>query len=221
MIFFVVGVIGIIDGTQIKIQAPPTEHDLYPGILFYNRKGYYSINTQIICGADYKILNVNARYPGSVHDSGIWATSMIRNHLLENFNDGDRSSWILGDSGYPLEPWLMVPIKRNNLNIAEQSYNRSLRRIRNTVERTIGMFKSRFRCCLGHRALHYNPVKAAKIISACAILHNIYLEQGDNDEFIEDDEIPYENEGRPDGIHNVNLYHEGNATRQRIVNQYF
>lgn len=31
----------------------------------------------------------------------------------------------------------------------------------------------RFRCLLRHRTLNYDPVKAAKIIYSCAILHNM------------------------------------------------
>lgn len=63
-------------------------------------------NFQIICGAD---LRINLSYPGSSHVAEIEATSLIRNHWVDNINN-DRFSWLLGDSGYPLEPWLMVPI---------------------------------------------------------------------------------------------------------------
>ncbi|KAJ8912750.1 hypothetical protein NQ315_016706 [Exocentrus adspersus] len=65
------GIIGVIDGSHIKIHGPPVNDQEFPGILFYNRKGFYSLNVQIICGADYKILAINPRYPGSVHDSTI------------------------------------------------------------------------------------------------------------------------------------------------------
>lgn len=30
-----------------------------------------------------------------------------------------------------------------------------------------------FRCLLAARALHYNPITAAKIVNACCVLHNI------------------------------------------------
>jgi hypothetical protein len=48
-----------------------------PGILYLNRKGFHSINTQCIVGADLMLLAINARYPGSVHDSAIWAASPV------------------------------------------------------------------------------------------------------------------------------------------------
>lgn len=34
----------------------------------------------------------------------------------------------------------------------------------------------RFRCCLKHRVLHYDPVTACKIINSCAFLHNLCIE---------------------------------------------
>ena len=67
-------VIGAVDGTHIRLNgAPlgPAEH------VYVNRKGYHSINTQIICGADYKIINLVARWPGSTHDSRILQVLLI------------------------------------------------------------------------------------------------------------------------------------------------
>ncbi|KAK4878956.1 hypothetical protein RN001_007102 [Aquatica leii] len=44
---------------------------------------------------------------------------------------------------------------------------------RNCIERCFGVIKSRFRCILKYRTLNYNPVKAAKIVCSCVILHNM------------------------------------------------
>nr|CAH7755694.1 unnamed protein product [Callosobruchus chinensis] len=44
---------------------------------------------------------------------------------------------------------------------------------RNTVERCIGSLKARWRCLLVHRVLHYDHHMVAKIINACAVLHNM------------------------------------------------
>ncbi|KAI4454250.1 hypothetical protein MML48_10g00018617 [Holotrichia oblita] len=87
------------------------------------RKGYYSLNVQIICNSKLRILAINARFPGSVHDSAIWQTSQIRATLQRMYQEGNTNSWLLGDSGYPLEPWLMTPINAPQ-NITEQNYNR-------------------------------------------------------------------------------------------------
>jgi hypothetical protein len=74
---------GVTDCTQIRIVAPPAEHPVHPGAAYYCRKNYYSINTQIICDADREIININARFPGSVHDATIWMMSQIKPALQE------------------------------------------------------------------------------------------------------------------------------------------
>ncbi|XP_069110210.1 putative nuclease HARBI1 [Argopecten irradians] len=47
------GVIGCIDGTQIRIQAPSEDEPS-----FVNRKGYHSINVQAICDDEGKFTNI-------------------------------------------------------------------------------------------------------------------------------------------------------------------
>lgn len=42
------GIIGAVDGTQVAISAPSVNNENFPPLIFYNRKGYYSINVQIV-----------------------------------------------------------------------------------------------------------------------------------------------------------------------------
>lgn len=212
------GIIGAIDCTHIRIHSPKIEYEQYPGILFYNRKFFYSMNAQCIVGANLKLLAINARYPGSVHDSAIWSTSLIRRHLQNCFQNGERSSWLLGDSGYPLEPWLMTPVGGRNHDIHVANYNRAHRSIRNIVERFNGIFKSKFRCCLAERALHYEPEKATRIINACAILYNVCIDRRDYEEIGED---VNEDEAIEDIHYHAQHMNEGVQIREQIINNYF
>nr|CAI5836247.1 unnamed protein product [Callosobruchus analis] len=161
-------------GNHIAIISPPRDHPIYPAGPYYNRKGYYSINVQLIVNAEGKILNVNARYPGSVHDSAVWQMSTIntflgRNHLQENLY-----YHLIGDEGYPLTPWLLTQYAGNVTNNTPQGrYNSHLRRARNSVEKVNGILKGRFRCILKHRTLNYDPIKSGKIINTCVVLHNV------------------------------------------------
>ncbi len=106
-------VIGAIDGTHIRIQAPSTHEPL-----FVNRKGYHSINAQAICDAKLRVLNCVARWPGSTHDSRILMNSQIH----DAFERGELQGVLLGDSGYPLKPWLLTPFL-NPVTTAQTRYN--------------------------------------------------------------------------------------------------
>ncbi|XP_054709081.1 putative nuclease HARBI1 [Uloborus diversus] len=130
-----------------------------------------------VCDANLKILNVNAKYAGATHDSFIWRRCTLRDKLQDALaNDGN--SWLLGDSGYPLEPWLMTPVAEPVTNPEDVVYNKKHAQTRNPIERCFGVLKARFRCILKDRVLHYHPVAAARIVNACAVLHNICIEHG-------------------------------------------
>lgn len=60
------GVVGVIDGAHIRIIAPTEDEDI-----FVNRKQYHSINAQIVSSAEYHILDIVAKWPGSTHDERI------------------------------------------------------------------------------------------------------------------------------------------------------
>lgn len=100
---------------------------------------------------------------------------MLRERLLGQHNGGD---FLLGDSGYPLEPWLTTPVPGHPAErTPEGRFNVAHASARSVVERCIGLLKSRLRCLQRYRSLHYHqPDWAATIIAACAALHSIALQ---------------------------------------------
>lgn len=129
-----------------------------------------------MCDVNAKILAVNARYPGSVHDAAIWYMSGIRQALHRNFLQGDETTYLIGDSGYPLLPYLLTPIIGAQPGTPQGRYTQMHSQIRNCIERTNGLLKGIWRCLSPDRVLHYRPDFAARIVYACAVLHNIIRE---------------------------------------------
>ncbi|KAI2645494.1 hypothetical protein H4Q32_029698 [Labeo rohita] len=58
---------------------------------------------------------------------------------------GFGDSWLLGDSVYPLRPYLITPVQ-HPATIAEERFNQAHGRTCSTVERAIELWKQRFRC---------------------------------------------------------------------------
>ena len=93
-----------------------------------------------MCDSDCVLLNVVAKWPGSTHDSFMWEHCTIHECFRDALIEG---GMLLGDSGYPQQPWLMTPYS-NPSTASETRYNVSQKRTRSTVERCIGILKSRF-----------------------------------------------------------------------------
>ncbi|XP_039602265.1 putative nuclease HARBI1 [Polypterus senegalus] len=163
-------VIGAVDCTHVALKAPTVDE-----FAFQNRKGYHSINVQVICDAHLNLLNVVANSPGGTHDSFIVQNS-IMGLRFEQSAAGE--GWLFGDRGYALKFWLMTPVA-NPVSQKELNYNRAHERTRSSVECAIGLLKARW-LCLSDRGgiLQYKPDKVCYIVKACSVLHNIAIKNG-------------------------------------------
>lgn len=212
-------VIGAIDCTHIKIANPGAED----GGRFINRKGVFSINTQVICDAKMRIRNIVARWPGSVHDSRIFDNSRIKEQL--SGIPQRPKAYILGDSGYACLPYLMTPF-RNPVTVAENQYNRCHKTTRNLIERLFGVWKRRFPCI--HYGLRLNLNNSLTMIIAVAILHNIAISEHEpelHDVDLEEDDDSEDNESSSDEEEQEDEeevdHVMGNAVRNALVQQHF
>ncbi|XP_060064182.1 putative nuclease HARBI1 [Ylistrum balloti] len=190
-------VLSCIDGTFIKIQAPhQNEAD------FVNRKGYHSLNVQMACDSKYRITNVVANWPGSVHDARIFRGS----NICFKFENGNYDGILLGDSGYPCMTFLMTPYSHPSTP-SHTKYNDALCKTRVKIEQTFGILKRKFACLsLG---LRVEPIKAATI--TLAVLHNIGIARNDIVGLLEN----YE-ESDSNGLDSTTTDGNGNAMRDHI-----
>lgn len=175
--------IAAIDGSHIPIIKPlqcPSD--------YYNRKGYYSILIQALVDSHGLFMDVNIGWLGKVHDARVFANSSCfykgnANALfpqwLQNINGITVPLLILGDSAYPLLPWLMKPYLENEHTTSqEHAFNYRQSRARMVVENAFGRLKGRWRCLMKRIDIHTIP-DVINIIAACIVLHN-YHEVHDN-----------------------------------------
>ncbi|XP_029165920.1 putative nuclease HARBI1 [Nylanderia fulva] len=195
-------VIGAIDGTHIKIRAPPKDAQSY-----INRKGFHSINVQVICDSLGRFTHVYAGQVGSVHDSRVFRNSPVARfvRLPEEYFPND--SHIIGDAPYPIQPHIMVPFRNNGyLTDRQKNFNYCLSSTRMAIERAIGSLKMRFRILLDCLPLT-DIKKVPEFILACCVLHNICI--------LQNDEMPMGIQLNLDEDNLVNTHHDAELGKQK------
>ena len=109
-------VVGAINGVQIEVIDPSNNSK----VDYFNRKQYYSISTQATIGANLVFLDLATGFPGSVSDSRVLRHSTLYRNAeqgrilsmpTETVQDIATRPILLGDSGYSLPPWLIIPYK--------------------------------------------------------------------------------------------------------------
>ena len=195
-------VVGAIDCTHVPIKSPGGDY----AELFRNRKGYFSLNVQMICDAQ----RIVTRWQGSTHDSRIFANSRICDSFEERQIDG----FLLGDSGYPSKPYLLTPVPSVTTR-AEGKYNRSHIKTRVRIEQCFGVLKKRFHVLAS--PLRTRLDNTTNIIVAVTCLHNlaIYTKQPEPDysDYLADEADRSEVQSTSSG--------SGEAVRRRVIERYF
>uniref|UniRef100_A0A914WLI2 Putative nuclease HARBI1 n=1 Tax=Plectus sambesii TaxID=2011161 RepID=A0A914WLI2_9BILA len=204
------GVLGVVDGTQIKIKAPSANEIDYVG-----RKGGHTINVQGVALPDGSFSNVVAKYAGSAHDARIFRESALFADLVA----GRKQGLLIGDSAYALSPFLLKPLP-NPTTAPELRYQQALLATRATVECAFGQLKGRWNCL--HQELRYSPDRAGAIVVACFALHNYAVMRRlpniiipDGGAHADDNNIIV-----VDNVADVRV-HDGQARQMQIIRQYF
>ncbi|CAG8532660.1 13038_t:CDS:2 [Dentiscutata heterogama] len=159
-------VIGAIDGSHIPLIEAPSKinKDIY-----ISHKHRYSIHLQAIIDHKEYFTCYKIGWPASVHDAKVFKHSYIyiNNNLFIKNED-----YLLGDSAYPLLPWIMTPFKDPQGSNAQQQkyYNTYHSKTRVVIEQAFGKLKARFPFLKYIRLK--DTVKRMDIIDIALILHN-------------------------------------------------
>ncbi|KMQ84522.1 nuclease harbi1-like protein [Lasius niger] len=137
-------IIGALDGTHIPILPPFEDYRDY-----INRKGWPSIVLQGVLDSTLRFRNINCQAPGCSHDAAVLKESMLyknaENLIQKNFKqvgNVDVPYFIMGDSTYPLLPWLMKAYGNTQSTPQEELFNTHFKRGRVHIEMAFGRLKS-------------------------------------------------------------------------------
>eukprot|EP00057_Strongylocentrotus_purpuratus_P005233 XP_003730494.1 PREDICTED: putative nuclease HARBI1 [Strongylocentrotus purpuratus] len=124
---------------------------------------------------------------------------------------------LLGDSGYPLLPWLMTPVINPDTQ-EHRAYNSAHVRTRVKIEMVNGQLKNKFQCLIG-RGLNLIPSRACDVIVACCVLFNLHKLYNEPED---EDNAAIQPQGRPLRAHNDDDDEDdGRIARNEIINNFF
>ncbi|XP_046802346.1 protein ALP1-like [Lucilia cuprina] len=177
------GVLGAIDCTHITIKAPKNNRECY-----FDRKQNYSIVLQAVVDPNKKFLDISCGEPGSLHDFRVLRRSELYLRAESNLEQFfPNNAFILGDSAYPPNRWIVPPFKDyGNLSETQKKFNKIHSSTRITVENAFGLLKTRFRRTLKFTE-QTNLLNITNLVTSMCILHNICISLDDLHEFIENE----------------------------------
>lgn len=162
------GVLGCVSCTHIPVQARWGRN----AEIYKNSNGFCSLHVQGVCDSNLKFTHIIASWAGSVHGAIIFQNSPVY-HMLKQ---GQYEGWhLLGDARYPCQKYLITPLSAPTTE-KEWNYNDAHTNTRLCVDRAFGLLKRRFACL--RTPLRTKLLTAEKIVTSCAVLHNIAITRG-------------------------------------------
>jgi hypothetical protein len=202
-------IIGAVDGTHFILQNAP-QKDKY---LYFTRKKRYALHCQGIVDHRGIFTSYDIGWPGSVHDAKVYRNSSFYSNRLSLIKDND---FLIGDSAYPLSPFLIKLFSNPNRNQAE--FNRIFSSHRIIIEHAFGRLKNRF---AGIREISVKKIPTAINMIDCSIILHNFLELRDDVWENQCESNEEEDNNELDNSNEENLKILGEAKRNWIMRKLF
>ncbi|XP_057537806.1 protein ANTAGONIST OF LIKE HETEROCHROMATIN PROTEIN 1-like [Amaranthus tricolor] len=188
---------GSIYTTHIPIIAPKVNVGAYFNKRHTerNQKTSYSITVQGVVDPNGIFTDVCIGWPGSMPDDKV----MEQSALFQRATHGALNNvWMVGNSGYPLMDWMLVPYTHQNLTWTQHTFNEKIEEIQKVAKDSFYRLKKRWGCLQKRTEVKLQELPG--VLGACCVLHNICemrnegIEPETDDSFeLFDDEIVPEN----------------------------
>ncbi|XP_034233348.1 protein ALP1-like [Thrips palmi] len=167
------GVVGSIDCTHVYVTAPVNDPASYR-----NRHHTYSHNVQVVVDCDLLVRDIHVGEVGSMNDKRVFRRSPLSESLLREEGLTPPDEHLVGDGGYTLTYYMMIPFL-NNGHLTEQqlNFNKRLSQCRVRVENAFARGKEKWRRLKFLHARNQNIV--VDHITACFVLHNFIILNGE------------------------------------------
>ena len=142
-------IVGAIDGSHARIKSPKDN-----AVDYFSRYHQHDFIIQAVVNGQKLFLDFACGFPGSMHDARVLRRSAIfrkaeQGEILSaptvHINGNELGPYLVGDSAYPLSPWLMKPYPEGTRDRNEIRFNKELSSARVKVKCAFGLLKSRWR----------------------------------------------------------------------------
>ena len=224
--FGMIQAFGCIDGTHVALKRPPANSQDY-----FNYKQFFSLNIQAVCDSKGYFMDVECRWPGSVHDAKVFANATIcnklnRGKLPQTFRSvlpgyDVVSNYLIGDPAYPLTQFCLKEYQTCSEN-KQVIFNSMLRSARNQIECAFGRLKARWGFLRRKVDIKFEMIPL--VAYSCFVLHN-YCESvqhcGLDEDVVETLVLQQRTEeenmpNNPDTIYSINN-HQGEYVRSILT----
>lgn len=176
---------GAVDTTHIMMCLPASDP---ASNTWLDQEKNYSMVLQAIVDPDMRFRDIITGWPGKMKDWLVFQSSKfnelcdkgerLNGKVLELSRGFDIREYIIGDSGFPLLPYLVIPYEGNELPEQKDEFNKRQRATQMVAQRALARLKDSWRIIDG---VMWRPDKhrLPRIILVCCLLHNIVIDMED------------------------------------------
>nr|XP_043621581.1 protein ALP1-like [Erigeron canadensis] len=177
---------GAIDTTHIMMLLSATDRSLD---VWLDSNDNHSMILQVIVDPDMRFRDIVTGWPGKMDDAAVLQKSTffelsekgerLNGKKLKLSEGTELQEYIVGDSGFPLLPWLITPFQGRELPETKTEFNKRHYATRLVAQRALARLKDVWRMIHG---VMWRPdkTKLPRVILACCILHNIIIDMEDD-----------------------------------------
>ncbi|GFP91248.1 putative nuclease harbi1 [Phtheirospermum japonicum] len=182
------GAVGAMDGALIPAHVKYQHQNAYR-----SRKGSVFENVLAICDFDMMFTYVYAGWEGSACDAHVLYDAIRSDQRFTYLPEG---KYFLVDAGYTNYAGFLAPYRQTRYHLKEfnssgsearsapEMFNHRHARLRNVIERSFGVLKSRFPI-LKWGMPNYVTKRQTKLVIACCVLHNFIRKYSRDDDLFQ------------------------------------
>ncbi|XP_057969524.1 protein ALP1-like [Malania oleifera] len=139
-----------------------------------NQKTSYSITVQGVVDHTGVFTDVCIGWPGSMQDDQV----LEKSALFQRANRGLlKDVWMVGNSGFALMDWVLVPYNHQNLTWTQHAFNERIGEAQRVAKEAFGRLKGRWACLQKRTEVKLEDLPV--LLGACCVLHNICEMRGE------------------------------------------